>query len=471
MNIPVTKRGSSTAPFVIFIFAIAFLAFIGGALVAVAKVFPAEYIRDAYRAGTALLDKKKRTGNHYASDLWVEARTQRQRVTVYDAERAQHGLTLYTSGHGAKALLVAMDGEVRHTWERPFSTVWDETAAAADPVPDNQTYFNKAHVFPNGDLLAIYLGAGDSPYGYGMVKLDRNSGVIWKNLDHFHHDFDVTDDGRIYGLTHRFRRDPVDGVKHLPNPVLEDFLVVLSPDGRVLRKISLLEAVNRSVDYRKLLWRIPYYSLEDPLHVNSVEVLDARKARMLSTRIPAASEGQVLLSFRELAGGSIALLDLEKEEIVWASQGVWMSQHDADVMPNGNIMLFDNRGDVDRTGRSRVIEIDPASGGVTWSYNGTEESKLESRIRASQEAQPNGNVLITESNGSRVLEVTRSGDIVWEYINPVRVGEETHQGRNGLKGDLVPVVSWAQRVELDYLQDGFRSEIPGNNLATKEESQ
>ena len=37
---------------------------------------------------------------------------------------------------------------------------------------------------------------------------------------------------------------------------------------------------------------------------------------------------------------------------------------------------------------------------------------------------PNGNVLITESSGGRLFEVTPDKRIVWEYINPVRVGEK-----------------------------------------------
>lgn len=466
------ERGSSTGPFILFVCAIAFLAFVGGAVIAVAKVFPADYIRDAYRAGTALMAKRNRAANPYTSDLWAKARTEQRQVTVYDSGSVQPGLTLYTSGEGAKAFLVSMDGTVRHTWEKPFSTVWDESAAVRDPVPDAQVHFNKARVFPNGELLAIYVGVGDTPYGYGMVKLDRESGVIWKNLDYFHHDFVVAGDGRIYGLTHDFRREALEGVDHLPTPVLEDFLVIVSPDGRTLQKISLLEAINRSSDYRKFLWRVPYYSLEDPLHVNSVEVLDAEKAKALSTRLPIASEGQVLLSFRELAGGSIALLDTSKEEIVWATRGSWLSQHDADVTPDGYIMLFDNRGGTEAAGRSRVIEIDPGNGGgIVWAYTGTEDAKLESRIRSSQELQPNGNVLITESSAGRMLEVTRDGEIVWEYINPVRVGEEVHEGRDGLEGDLIPIVSWAQRIDIEFLQAAFRSQILDNKLATQELTQ
>lgn len=463
------ERVPNAGLFVSFVLAIAFLAFVCGAVVAVANIFPSDHIRDAYRAGTALMAKRLRAGNPYSTDLWVKATTDRKRVTIYEPGRPQPGLTLYTSGGSAKAFLVDMQGQIRHTWEKPYSSVWDDTAAVHDPVPDSQTYFNKAHIYPDGGLVAIYIGVGDSPYGYGMIKLDSNSKLLWKNLDHFHHDFSVVDDGRIYGLTHSFRTKPLEGVDHLPTPVLEDFLVILSAEGETQKKISLLDAINDSENYRKFLWRIPYYSLEDPLHVNSIDVLDTDDALALAHRVPAAKAGQVLLSFRELAGGSIALLDVDEAKIVWATRGAWLSQHDADVLDNGNIMLFDNRGDSEEAGRSRVIEIDPGNGGgIVWAYGGTTDSPLESRIRSSQEAQPNGNVLITESDGGRVLEVTRDGQIVWEYINPVRAGEQVHEGRNGLKGDLIPVVSWAQRIDTAHLLPGFRSQILDETSTTQE---
>jgi hypothetical protein len=33
---------------------------------------------------------------------------------------------------------------------------------------------------------------------------------------------------------------------------------------------------------------------------------------------------------------------------------------------------------------------------------------------------PNGNTLITEGNGGRIIEVTAGHEIVWEYISPYR---------------------------------------------------
>ena len=68
--------------------------------------------------------------------------------------------------------------------------------------------------------------------------------------------------------------------------------------------------------------------------------------------------------------------------------------------------------------RSRVLEVDPASGAVAWIYGGDSVDELSSPLRSVQQRLPNGNVLITESDGGRLLEVTRAGSVVWEYVNP-----------------------------------------------------
>ncbi|RRQ21695.1 arylsulfotransferase family protein [Thiohalobacter thiocyanaticus] len=446
-----------------FIAAIAFIAFIAGGVASVAKVYPYSHFRDAYRGGTALYQKLTSYTDPYSTDLWAPERTDAQGVTVHEAQRAHAGWTLYTSGDAPRATLIDMDGRVAHVWERRFSDIWDETAAVRRPVPDAQTYFRKARVLPNGDLVAIIIGVGDTPYGYGMVRLDRDSKLLWKNLDHFHHDFDIDDSGRIYGLTHDFRRHPIEEADQFEPPVLDDYLTILSPDGRTQKRISLLDALNRS-PFRRLLWRIHYYSMEDPLHTNGVDYLDADAARSLARTIPAAREGQVLLSFRELAGGSIALLDPEKEEIVWASHGPWLAQHDPDILPNGNILIFDNRGHFGAGGRSRVLEVNPATGGIVWSYTGSEEKILDSAIRSAQEPLPNGNVLITESNGGRLLEVTRDGSIVWEFINPVR------KQRTDEKFERIPVLSWAQRIDPASLTPEFRADYLTIGIKTTEET-
>ena len=181
--------------------------------------------------------------------------------------------------------------------------------------------------------------------------------------------------------------------------------------------------------------------MADPLHTNTVDVITDETAR----NFPYGSAGQVLLSFREL--GAIGVLDLEREEIVFAMQGYWLGQHDPDILPNGHLLLFDNNGNFEKAeGRSRVIEFDPQTMAITWQYAGTAERPLESQIRADQQRLANGNTLISESGGGRILEVAPDGAIVWEYVNPIRGGERA--GR-------IPIICWAQRLDPAQFDTAF----------------
>ncbi len=434
---------------VAFVCCLMFLTFVAGVLAMVTETPPAGFVRDAYRAATALYARKYDYGNRFTTDLWNKARDDRRGVTVVDEARASPGLTLFTSGDAAKAVLIDLHGNVVHQWQRPYSTVWDRTSAVRHPVPDDHVFFRKAHMLPDGSLLVLYEGVGDTPYGYGLARLTADSSVIWKNLDNFHHDFDVTPDGRIVALAQAFRTTELQGADQFKPPYLEDSLVVLSPDGHTVSKISLLDALNRS-PYRALLWRIPYYSMEDPLHANGVDYLDHEHAEWLKQRVPAAREGQVLVSFRELAGGSVALIDPTTGKVAWASHGPWLAQHDPDILPGGLLQVFDNRGNLGHEFKSRILRVDPATQGIVWSYAGDSQHPLSSPIRGSQELLPNGDTLITESGGGRLLEVTSDGRIVWEYVDPVRGGPE---------GDLIPVVCWAQRIAPDKVPAYFVPQV------------
>ena len=57
---------------------------------------------------------------------------------------------------------------------------------------------------------------------------------------------------------------------------------------------------------------------------------------------------------------------------------------------------------------------------VVWSFAGTEAVPFASATCGANQRLPNGNTLITESEGGRAIEVTSAGKIVWEYYNPYR---------------------------------------------------
>lgn len=349
-------------------------------------------------------------------------------VIERDPKAALDGLNLYVSGHAAEAVLMDMHGRTLHRWRYPLRRLWPDLAK--DPEMAKLEYWRRAYLYPNGDLLAIY-------EGLGLVKLDARSRVLWAHRGGTHHDLFVTDDGTIYTLDREGKIIP------RINPrqgVLEDFVTVLDPRGTVRRKISILRAFERS-PYAGLLKRMPPDG--DIFHTNTLEVLDGRWA----SRDPAFRKGNLLISVLKL--DTLAILDPERQTIVWARTGEWRRQHQPTFVDGGRLLVFDNTGA--GPGRSRVLELDPLTGKVSWQYGGTPGEDLFSKTLGSCQRLPNGDTLITESENGRALEVTRDKRVVWELYNPHRAGEH---------GELVAVLFEVVRLPPGFpfrgLQEGQR---------------
>jgi hypothetical protein len=408
----------STAPrFILIIMATLYLGFVGGAAVYSFRVTPYPLLHDAFLAADALYKK------HFVYEtevtlhefLWAPARRPEKGVTVYHPGKAFEGVTLVLSTHAQEAALIDMTGRVLHKWALPFSAVWPNPPHIADPVDDGFVYWRAGYVYPNGDLLVIYVGEGDTPYGYGLVKMDKDSRVVWKYAERVHHDLDIGQDGRIYTLIHRINRDGLPGLPGIAPPFIEDFVVVLSPDGEELKRVSVLGAL-RDSDYRSAL-NLSHMGGGDLLHTNTVELVDRTIARPGLT----FAKGQVIVSMRTLT--VIAAIDLDSGAVVWAMRGPWRWQHDPDLLADGNILIFDNLGHIGTGGSSRLIEFDPLTQEIVWQYTGDDDSVFYSLARARQQRLPNGNTLVTESQGGRLFEVTAAKKVVWEYVNPNRAGK------------------------------------------------
>ncbi len=323
-------------------------------------------------------------------------------VTVHDHSRTEDGLNLYTSGHIANAILMDMDGEVLHTWSFPFIDAWRAGPGGELPKSSKASgFWRRVHLFGNGDLLAVF-------DGHGLIKIDRDSNLIWARFGGFHHDMDVLDDGRIYTLLREPRIVPRVNPEH---PILEEFVVILDADGNELQRVSQLEAIERS-DFAGLLEGMA--DRGDVFHTNTIEVLDGR----LASKVPGFERGNVLISIREL--DNIAVIDMDEGLVVWGTEGPWLKQHQPTVLDGGHMLIFDNGGS---RGASRIIEFDPATKQITWVYRGGEGTPFHSERCGSNVRLPGGNTLISETDRGRAFEVTPAGDIVWEYVNPARAGE------------------------------------------------
>jgi hypothetical protein len=337
-------------------------------------------------------------------------------ATVHDAARVAPGLNFWTSGHRPGATLMNPRGQVLHEWHCTYAD-----AFPGDPLEErivNTDYWRAARLFPDGSVVAIY-------EGLGIVRVDASSRVLWAQRNGAHHDLDVAPDGTLWVLTRRAHVRPDLSEK---TPVLEDFVSVLDPQtGEELRSFSLLDAYARGG--AEQAWRAAYQRFwerektrrladSDPadlFHTNSIEILDGR----LADRLPAFRAGNLLVSMRNLDG--LAVVDPRTGAVVWTMNGAFTLQHDPSVTPAGNVLVFDNHWKPNTC--SKVLAFDPVTLDVRWEFAGSPDRPFYSHSCGGAEALPNGNVLLVESDNGHVLEVTRSGETVWEFWNPHRTGE------------------------------------------------
>jgi len=301
------------------------------------------------------------------------------------------GLNLYGSRDRAEAVLSDMSGEIVHRWDSQRRESWMHVEPLAD-----------------GALLTI-------TRDLHLAKYDWDSERIWQTPLRVHHDLVVRDDGLILvlvrGRTSTVHRDET-------MRILCDSVVVVSPEGDVVERHPLLPLFRNHfpVDRLDLLARrleegrsqselLAGGAVGDMLHTNSIDILDHDIEGV-------APAGSVLLSFRTLS--RIAIISADFGEVLWLwGRRELDGQHDATQLDSGNILVFDNG--LKRGAPSRVVEVDASAGEIVWEY---EDSELYTRLRGGAQGLSNGNVLITESDEGHVLEVDRSGEVVWEFFNP-----------------------------------------------------
>jgi hypothetical protein len=350
-------------------------------------------------------------------------------VTINQPAKTFAGFTLYAcasaDASNTQVFLMNMRGEVVHKWEIPFSMVWPDPRHLPGRVQDFLVCIFACHLYPNGDLLVVFHGLEHYVNGYGLAKLDKASKVIWKYPANVHHDVDVGEDGTIYAIQHQMVDDMPKGLEFIQTPTRLDYLVMLTSEGKPKKKpISILEAF-RDSPYSALLASLDRRGVKDKkptgltgarfdavvltqdvLHANFVTVL----RRDLASKFPAFKAGQVLISLRHL--DSIAVMDVEKGSIVWAARGPWQGQHDPQFLDNGHLLLFDNRS---LPRGSRVLEYDPQTLAIPWSYPGVDGTAFYSSERGMCQRLPNGNTLIVNSEGGELFEVTQAKAIVWSF--------------------------------------------------------
>lgn len=319
---------------------------------------------------------------------------------VHDPTRAAAGLTLVTNARLCRAELLDMAGEPRHAWSDAASARWDNTV-----------------LLPDGDLLVVGRTPDDATFdgrraARFLMRLGWDGEVRWRRSLPVHHDAERRPSGDLASLT--YERRVIESV-HPDVPVNVHSLVVLSRDGELRTSLSLWDLLSSAPErfrFQAIGPRPQNGSLEvDLFHSNSVEWM---RRPELAQADPLYGSDNVLVSIRHQ--DTLAIFDASKRELLWAwGQGELSGPHDATVLANGHVLVFDNG--LSR-GWSRVVEVDPRTNAIVWEYRGSGEDAFFTVTRGAAQRLGNGNTLVTSSEQGRVFEVTAAGEVVWSYRDP-----------------------------------------------------
>ena len=253
----VRAQGSGKALFVLSVLSLLLLSFLFGLWVTWKELWPFEpHVRRALLGFEAIWETNVVPRNPMNTDVWrrISSSDQAKGVRTFVPAKAFDGYTLVTFGESAA--LIDMGGTVLHQWHSPTRELEELGVRREESTPDTWDYWRPARLLPNGDLIAIVDRMHFTPQGLALIKLDRQSRPIWIYVHAVHHDFDIDQNGNIYVLDQQLRVEPIPGLPALVPPFIDEGILVLSPTGQQLTRISITESFQLS-DYRPLLNELP----------------------------------------------------------------------------------------------------------------------------------------------------------------------------------------------------------------------
>jgi hypothetical protein len=320
----------------------------------------------------------------------------------HDPGKAYPGFTLIAPMAHEQIFLVSNAGEPVHWWTLPGKLG------------------SKAYLLPNGNLLCSVFTHDGAPLpgaigipgalGGRMLELDWSGSIAWEHTDpNQHHDLCRLENGHtLYLAREEMTAAEAERVAGglpgtgLHQPTLQgkmfaDVVREVTPDG-------------------ELAWEWRFKDIDAGMFSLAPDCHRGEWAHANS--IAETPDGNILVSFRHL--DTIMVVKKAAGEIIWSmTDPGWGHQHNAEMLPNGNITLFANgMNNLLQPLHSRAVEIDPASKEMVWQYIDPQRWTFFSPVMGGVQRLANGNTLISESLNGRVFEVTPDGEMAWDYICP-----------------------------------------------------
>lgn len=412
-------------------------------------------------------------------------------VTYYDHSKAYETPIIFSAQDGATHL-IDLDGNQIHQWnyiglpgdlidprytngEKGHLLVQYEMLGNNSPVQYEMVQENKAGIFGNKSIAeidwegnVIWKWGDKSPTGgarqnhdwqklpngntlllvcvprvidtlspkeigdQGLYEVDSNGNIVWQWLAGDHLDqLGISQEGLQY-LRNLINENEQDSWGYLElntaqlvgeNQWFDNGNSVFAPENIIIssRKASFVAIIEKHTG--NIVWRIGPFSYRDTFKSPELRITNRQVPRPLD----------------QTSG-----------------------QHKPHIIPKGlpgegNLLLLDNQGGsgyppiaFESHAGSRVLEINPITKEIVWDYTAEDSGdpvwSFYTSFVGSTQRLPNGNTLINEGMNGRIFQITKQGEIVWEYQNPY-IGTFTC-GKNLVED---PMIYRAQAVPWDWL--------------------
>lgn len=368
----------------------------------------------------------------------------------YNASKAYEGYTLFTPMYSNKTYLIDMLGNVVHVWEHEGDppglhyillengNILGNTREKRAPKPKPGEPMPKPKPNPNPNK-GLNFGGGAK----GLREIDWDGNVVWEWIPgpeegSLHHDFVRLPNGNTMtnAWEHVSKEEAITGGRNpkqtTDRGLAPDVIYEVDPSGKVVWKWKAWDyrGMNsqKHLDVNYITAVLPQHRFANPdwTHFNAIDYN------------PEAD--QILIDSREF--GEFYIIDHKTGEIVyrWGNPYAYgagdpptfttpgdqklFGPHDTQWIKEGlpgagNILIYNNGWAQPPVNYSSVIEMDPETGEVVWEYRSKAENSFYSHHISGAQRLPNGNTLVCSGNHGHFFEVTKEGEVVWEYINPV----------------------------------------------------
>ncbi len=243
-----------------------------------------------------------------------------------------------------------------------------------------------------------------------LIKINKDSKLIWIINGAFHHSLEYDADGNIWVSSIIM---PSEFLPNVLDEVEDDAIAKVSPNGKLVFQKSVAKILVEN-GYRGLVLGVGSVD-KDLLHLNDIQpALTSSQYWM---------KGDLLISLRTRS--TVFLYRPSTNKILWLKTGPWLHQHDIDFIDSERIGVFGNNTVIDES-NERLIDGYNEEYIYDFKTNETQtpyteflkKAKVAALVEGRSDVLPNGDLFIEETTNNRLLR-GNTKNTIWQFVNRI----------------------------------------------------